>query len=110
MIGRRMANQMIRKRLTITKQPAIASAQPRRRRLSGTPSPSIPSDERDLSTDDLAAKLRDSFLAEGRRVREAIRREIGGDVLSILQEGLKSMSSRERRRVQSFLDHRLAGR
>jgi hypothetical protein len=48
-------------------------------------------------------------MAEQERVRDAIRREIGGDVLSFVQEGLKNMSRRERRRVQSFLDHRLVG-
>jgi len=96
---------MIRKRLASAKRPEIASAQPRRHRLAGPPSTSIPSDECDSEL----AELEANFMAEQERVRDAIRREIGGDVLSFVQEGLKNMSRRERRRVQSFLDHRLVG-
>jgi hypothetical protein len=74
---------MIRKRLTNTKRSEGESAQPQRRRISRIPSPSIPSDERDLSDDDLtAAKLAESFRAERARVRDAIRRAIGNDLRS----------------------------
>jgi hypothetical protein len=100
---------MIRKRLTNTKQSEGESAQPRRRRISRIPSPSLLSDERDLSDADLrAAKLAESFRAERVRVRDAIRRAIGNDLLSVVQEGLTNMSGKGRRRVQSRLDHLLA--
>lgn len=102
--------QMIRRRLTSTKPAADASETPRRRRLSGIPYPSPPSDERDLLTDDLEAKLRLSYLAEQARIRDAILRETGGDVLSIVRESLGNMSSRDRRRVQSLLGRRLGVR
>ena len=94
---------MIQRRLEST------STKARRRRISEIPSPSLPSDERDLSDDDLAVALRESFRAEGKRIRDAIRREIGGDILSVVQEGLRNMSRKARRRVLSFLDRRLAG-
>jgi hypothetical protein len=94
---------MIRRRLE------IASAQPRRCRISTPPPSAIPSDDRDFSDDDLEAKLRDSFRAEGKRVAEAIRQATGGDIMRIVQEGLRNMSGRARRRVQSLLDHLLAG-
>ncbi len=96
---------MIRRRLTSANQSERASPEPRRRRISRTLSPSMPSDDCDLSDDDLRVKLRDSFLAAGARVREAIRREIGDDLLPILHESLGNMSSRERRQVLSLLDH-----
>jgi len=97
---------MIRRRLTSTKGSEGESALPRRRRISRIPSPSIPRDERDPQL----AELRANFRAEGARLRDAIRREIGADLLSVVQEGLTNMSGRDRRRVQSLLDHRLAGR
>jgi len=100
---------MMRRRLTSMMQSEGDSAQPRRRRISRTPSPSLPRDERDLSDNDLAAGLKVSFRSEGARIREAIRRATGGDVLSVVQEGLTSMSSSGRRRVLSLLDHHLAG-
>jgi hypothetical protein len=100
---------MIRRRLTNTKQSEGESAQPRRRRTSEISAPSLLSDERDLSDDDLTtAKLAESFRAERARVRDAIRRAIGNDLLSVVQEGLRNMSSKSRRRVQSRLDHLLA--
>ncbi len=92
---------MIRRRLQST------SPEPRRRRLAGIPAPSILSDERDLSDDDLAAALRLSYLAEQARIRDAILRESGGDIMRIVQEGLRNMSIRRRRRILSLLDHRL---
>jgi hypothetical protein len=92
--------------LTSTTRSEIVSAQPPRRRISSIPSPSIPSDDRDLSDDDLGARLRDSFLAEGKRVRDTIHRAIGGDLLSIVRESLSNMSSRDRRRVLRLLDCR----
>ncbi len=102
---------MIRRRLSSPTRSEIASAKPQRRRISGIPSPPIRSDQHVVSTDDdLVAELRRSQLAEARRVREAIRREIGGDVLSIVHESLSNMSSRDRRRFQSLLDRCLAGR
>jgi hypothetical protein len=95
---------MIRRRLEST------STKPQRRRISGTQSPAIPQDERDLSNDDLGAALRFSYLAEGKRIRDVIHREIGGDVLSIVRESLGKMSGRGRRRVLSFLDRCLGVR
>jgi hypothetical protein len=80
---------------------------PQRRMISVSP---IPSGECDLSDDDLEAKLRDSFRAEGARIREAIRREIGGDLLSIVRESLGNMSAKDRRRVLAFLDRRFGVR
>ena len=96
--------QIVRRRLQ------SVSGQPQRRRISRIPSPSPPSDEYDLSDDELEAKLRDSFRAEGKRLRDAILREIGGDVRSFVRESLANMSSRQRRRVQSFLNRRFGGR
>ena len=96
---------MIRRRLTSVKRSEHASPEPPRRRISSIPSPSIPSDECDLSDDDLSAKLRDSFRAEGARVREAIRQAIGGDIQSIVSESLGNMNSRDRRRALSLLAH-----
>jgi len=101
---------MIRRRLTSTKRSEIASAQPRRRRISSIPSPALPTDDRDPQTDDdLTAALRRSELAEGIRVRNALRQAIGGDIQSIVHEGVKNMSSRGRRRVLALLDRCLAG-
>jgi hypothetical protein len=93
---------MIRRRLTSTKGSEGDSTQPRRRRISRSPSASIPQDERDPQL----AELRANFRAEGARLRDAIRREIGGDVLPLVHESLGNMSSKARRRVLSFLDRR----
>jgi hypothetical protein len=97
---------MIRRRLTNTSWSEHISPAPQRRRISRIPSPSPPSDERD---DDLGAAIRLSYLAERARVRDALRREIGDDLLSVVQEGLRNMSPKARRRVQSRLVHLLAG-
>jgi hypothetical protein len=99
---------MIRKRISNQRRSERASPQPRRRRIKRIPSPSLPSDERDLSDDDLAAALRRSQLGEARRVRDAIRREIGGDIMSIVRESLQNMNSKAgRRRVLRLLHCRL---
>ncbi len=97
---------MIRRRLSSTKRSKHVSPEPRRRRILRTPSPAIPSEERG---DDLVAAHRDSFRAEQVRLRDAIRRAIGGDALPLAHESLGNMSGRRRRRVQRLLDHRLAG-
>ena len=76
---------MIRKRLLTTKRSEHASPEPRRRRLSGVSAPSLPQDERDLSDDDLRAKLRDSFLAEQVRIRNMIRQVVGDNILVIVR-------------------------
>jgi hypothetical protein len=100
---------MIRKRISNQRRSERASPQPPRRRILSIPSPSKPRDDRDPQTDDdIRAKLRDSFRAEGKRVAEAIRQEIGGDLLMIVRESLGNMkSSTGRRRVLRLLDCRL---
>jgi hypothetical protein len=100
---------MIRKRLSSVNQSEPVSPQPLRRRISSIPSPPKPRDDRDLSDDDLAAALRHSQLSEARRVRDMLLQTVVGDIMSIVQKGLKNMkSSRHRRRVQSLLDRYLA--
>lgn len=98
---------MIRKQISNQRQSEQTSTAPRRRKISGIPAPTLPSDERDLSDDDLAASLRLSYLAEQKRVAEAIRQEIGDDLLSLLRDSLANMSGRGRRRVLALLDRRL---
>jgi hypothetical protein len=101
---------MIRKRLSSTTRSESASPAPQRRRISRIPSPSIPQDERNLSDDDLRAELRDSYLTEQARVRDAIRREIGDNLPAIVRESVTNMSAGYRRRVLSLFKRRLAGR
>ena len=90
----------------IRRRPQSVSMKPQRRRLSGIPSPSIPTDEYDVSL----AELRASFLAEQARIRDAIRQAIGDDIMSIVRESLQKMNRKGRRRVLSLLDDRFGVR
>ena len=80
---------MIRRRLANTKRSENVSGQPQRRRISEIPPPSVPQDERDLSDDELEAKLRDSFRAEQIRLRNMIRQVITVEDLMIMRKALE---------------------
>ena len=83
-----------------------ASPEPRRCRILRTPS----SPDHGISDNDLAAAHRDSFRAERARLRDAICRATGGDIMRVVAEGLRNMSSSSgRRRVLSLLGHHRAG-
>ncbi len=103
---------MIRKRISNQQLPEHASPQPLRRRISRLSSPSEPQDEPDPQTENdlAAAKLQLSYLAEGKRIRDMILRELGDDLPSLVRESLGNMSSRDRGRVRAVLNRRLGVR
>ena len=103
---------MIRKRISNQQPPEHVSPQPLRRRISRPSSPSEAQDERDPQNDDdlAAAKLQLSYLAEGKRIRDMLIREIGDDLPSLVRESLGNMSSRDRGRVRAVLDRQLGVR